>query len=116
MNASVEFYVVDFCEEAGAYKVIGRCGDLAVLKGDRFSEAWPSRVIKTPDGYSQGPKINVRAIDLRVERITAYKHEFEELSPGMTAELILQGKGAPIRDGGLGLEVDEHSAWRRKKL
>jgi hypothetical protein len=112
----VEFYVVDFHENAGTYTVIGRCGDLAVLKGDHFMEAWPSRVVKTADGYDRGPKVNARAVNLRVERIVAYKHELDELSPGMTAELTLRGEGAPVRDGGLSLEVDEHSAWRRRKL
>ena len=36
---------------------------------------------------------NERKVCLRVERITAYGHDLQELSPGMTAQLELTGSG-----------------------
>jgi len=82
----------------GLWQIVGRCtSDVHV--GKRFLEYFPYTVIRSPDNLEiQSEYGTPRPINLLVEKIVAYRHEFETLSSGMTCLLIASGDASDLTD------------------
>ena len=67
--------------------------------GKRFLEYFPYTVIRSPDNLEIHSEYGApRPINLLVEKIVAYRHEFETLSSGMTGLLIVSGDASDLTD------------------
>lgn len=99
----------------GKTHVIGRCGEIAIGVGDIFAGAYELARTGALDSDAFIAPRNVRPVSLQIERITAYQHALEQLSAGMTAELVLDGSGELLVRDVLFFKIDDVSERRRRK-
>jgi hypothetical protein len=112
--ATATFILEGIERQGGTYRAIGRCGNIAIGIGDVFTSTADIARTGPLESHEYVRPKNQRAVALRVERITAYGRAFEQLSAGMTAELILSGSGSPERYDVLRFDVDDLSERKRK--
>ena len=90
-----EFFVEDIwpTDRIDETIVIGRCAEVMIPRGSVFHSIIISRCLTSIYG-STPPIFTIDReyyVDFRLRGITAYGHEFDELSPGMAAALRLHG-------------------------
>ena len=77
----------------GQIKLAGRCGNDRIRLGDEFTAVYWYEPAKSLEEFERHPETRkVGEVSLVVERIEAYRHDFEELDPGLTAALTLKGE------------------------
>lgn len=79
------------------WHIIGRCSS-AVFRGGRFTKCIPYKVSRNDKNEAITTYGIEHPIDLVVEKIIAYKNEFDILDPGMTALLVLSGDASEVID------------------
>ncbi|MGV1761850.1 hypothetical protein ACQZ6F_31800 [Rhizobium sp. A22-96] len=92
----IEFSVVLEPENAGSKWLLkGRCITDLVLNG-RFTEL--IRFDFPVNGTAENSPIEgeVWALDLTIEKISAYEREFDKINAGMTAAVIVSGEGGRL--------------------
>ena len=94
----MEFIVSGTPEQKnGAWHVVGRCSS-SVVRGERFTKCVPYKVQRNSENEVITTYGVEWIVDLVVEKIIAYKHEFEILDSGMTALLVLSGDASGVVD------------------
>ena len=114
MRSVGKFVVEKVALVRGGCRVIGRCGELAIGLCDVFTSTAGVAGKGPFDSDEFVAATNVREVSLRVDEISAYGRKLEQLSAGMTAELLLVGSGQPEPHDILRFEIDEVSAKRRE--
>lgn len=100
---NVEFMVDSVAEESGFLRVRGACNKGTLSIGDKFNEAYRHELEQDSDGgYHVSKQYDQRNVALTVEKIRVYGREIDELTEGMTAELLLSGQRADlVKEGDL---------------
>jgi hypothetical protein len=97
----MEFLIYDVQEENGVYHVSGICSSEcdSIKVGSQFFKIYKNILKLTSDkNYEIVGREDVRDTKLLVSKITAYRHSLDELPPGMSGELILEGdEGVVLR-------------------
>ena len=94
---TIELEVIFATEAEDRLRIEGRCLQGPIVMSDRFRYIYrlvPQRNQKDFSGPSQ--RLDAEAVNLLVESIRAYSRSFEELHPGMSAEIILSGEGIDV--------------------
>lgn len=79
----------------GLWHLVGRCSS-TVIKGERFTRCAPYEVTRNGANETVTRYGAPRIVELTVEKIIAYKHEFDSLDPGMTALLLVSGDASLV--------------------
>lgn len=97
---SPEFIIVQVVEgkenlRPGPYAVVvGRCGDLPLLKGQILSAVYRYKSSRYPDEMGDDPiRIEERPVRLEIFEIQTHNRSFDELGQGMTGALLVKGDG-----------------------
>lgn len=89
----IEFEVLIVKPQPGGVRAAGRIIEGIIHVGDIFSVAFKRTHVRTPEGYAPPIRSDDRQVSIRIEQMRAYRHDFQELEAGMTAELVLSGEG-----------------------
>lgn len=90
----MEFLIHDVQEKDGIYYVTGICSSEcdSIKVGSQFSKIYKNILKLTSEkNYEIVSRENIRDAKLLVDEIKAYRHNLDELPPGMSGELILSG-------------------------
>ena len=98
MAKVISFYVHHiFSRQSGRITVDGRCCDDAIKRGDIFRVVFRHLFPKDMQGFAEKrAPMAQRHVSLRVVSMTAYDRPFEELDPGLTARIELEGVGGEL--------------------
>ncbi|MBN8737916.1 MAG: hypothetical protein J0H86_00230 [Xanthomonadaceae bacterium] len=81
----------------GLWHLIGRCSS-TVIKGGTFTLCTPYETARNDANETVTHYGEPHTVELTVEKIVAYKHEFDTLDPGMTALLLISGDASSVAD------------------
>ena len=97
----IEFTVSQLNRANNQLLVVGRCCSNIIKVGDVFNSVYRYTPAKSPEDYARpGEREGERQIALQIEKIYSYQRYWEELHPGLTAELTLFGEGGElVREG-----------------
>ncbi len=108
IDRNIEFIVKGVVTgEPGRYMVIGRCGDEPIRVGDVFSCLFRYKKGTYPQDAEHPSKREgeQRPIDVRVRGLQAYDKDLNELGPGMTGSIWLEGQGVQQVQPGMVLGI-----------
>ena len=97
---SPEFIIVQVVESKGNLPpgpyavVVGRCGDVPLLKGQILSAVYRYKSSTYPDEMGDEPiRIEEKPVRLEILEIQTHNRSFDQLGQGMTGALLVKGDG-----------------------
>lgn len=94
MTREIEFTVEKLDYFDGKLRVAGRCAKDIIKVGDCFTAVYRYAPAQTLEDFGKpSERIAIRNIALWVEKMTSYSRLWDEIHPGLTAELELSGEG-----------------------
>lgn len=79
----------------GLWHLVGRCSSTAI-KGGTFTHRTPYEVTRNDVNETVTRYGESHTVELTVEKIAAYGHEFYILDPGMTALALVSGDASSV--------------------
>jgi hypothetical protein len=92
MNRSIEFLIKGIVEgQPGRLRVIGRCTEDTIQRADLFTCTF--QYVDSADARQGVARTGIRPLQLKVIGLHAYGRELDQLGPGMTGTIDLDGTG-----------------------